>query len=150
MLASCFGRTRIDPKHLHRASGAQGVPHCKGKCSGGGDGQSIESTVFDAVLSIWLWSTATRRFRFGYFSIIDDYIINPTNSGIVDFPLRAPEMLFSFVADKDPVDSQTKHLCVSSDSHLLRKLIKLFLYCISMFRWVWPVDCTVGGQACPS
>ena len=43
-------------QHLHRAiRGAQGVPLCRV----GGNVQSIGSTVSDAIVRSWLWSTAT-------------------------------------------------------------------------------------------
>ena len=44
--------------------GAQGVL----PCVGWGCNQSIGSTVSDAIVGSWLWSTATRSSQLGYFS----------------------------------------------------------------------------------
>ena len=54
--------------HLHSAiRGAQGVLPCIG---GGGNDQSIRSTVPDAIDRRWLWSTAIRSSPLEYFSSI--------------------------------------------------------------------------------
>ena len=45
----------------------------------GSNGQAIGSTVFDAIVRSWLWSTAARSFPLGYFSSIQ-LIIDPTIS----------------------------------------------------------------------
>ena len=53
----------------------------RGSCpvSGGGSDQSIGSTVSDAIVSSWLWSTTTRSFPLGYFSKWLQVVANETH-----------------------------------------------------------------------
>ena len=55
---------------------------------GGGCDQSIGSTISDAKVRSWLWSTATRSSTLGYFSILLQVVDNrPPHSVVVDSPL---------------------------------------------------------------
>ena len=60
----------ISSPHLHRANrGSQGVlPSVEWGM--GGNGQLIGSTVSDAIVRSWQWSTATGSSQLGYFSSI--------------------------------------------------------------------------------
>ena len=50
----------------------------------GGCDQSIGSTVFDAIVSSWLWLTATRSTRLGYFSTLLQVVdFEPTFCGSI-------------------------------------------------------------------
>ena len=58
---------------LYYARGAQGVLLMR---VGGGCDQSIGSTVSDAIVRSWLWSTATRSCSLGYFSRLGEVVDN--------------------------------------------------------------------------
>ena len=66
---------------LHRfilcTGSSRGTPH-----EGRGCDRSIGSTVSDAIIRSWLWSTATRSSTLGYFSrLLQVLIIDPKFSG---------------------------------------------------------------------
>ena len=70
--------------YLHYASWAQDVLPCEGW--GGGNGQSIGSTVSDAI--VWLWSTANGSSPFGYLVALLQVVENwPPRSVVADSPL---------------------------------------------------------------